>query len=59
MAFKSDILKTKPETAPHRSLLRASGLKDEDFDVKKPFIWIANSYNNVVPGHWHLNILNQ
>lgn len=59
MTFKSDILKTKVETAPHRSLLRASWLKDEDFDTKKPFIWVANSYNNVVPGHWHLNILNQ
>ena len=59
MEFKSNILKNRPETAPHRSLLRASGLKDEDFDVKKPFIGIANSYNNVVPGHWHLNILNQ
>ncbi len=57
--FKSNILKTKPETAPHRSLLRASWLTDEDFDVKKPFIWIANSFNNIVPGHWHLNILNQ
>ncbi len=57
--FKSDILKTRPETAPHRSLLRASGLTDEDFDVKKPFIWVANSYNNVVPWHGHLNILNQ
>ena len=59
MAFKSDILKTKVETAPHRSLLRASGLKDEDFDTKKPFIWVANSYNNIVPGHGHLNILTQ
>jgi dihydroxy-acid dehydratase len=57
--FKSDILKTKVETAPHRSLLRASWLKDEDFDTKKPFIGVANSFNNVVPGHWHLNILNQ
>jgi hypothetical protein len=38
MTFKSDILKNRPETAPHRSLLRASGLKDKDFDTKKPFI---------------------
>jgi dihydroxyacid dehydratase/phosphogluconate dehydratase len=38
MTFKSNILKDRPETAPHRSLLRASGLKDEDFDIKKPFI---------------------
>ncbi len=59
MPFKSDILKNRVETAPHRSLLRASWLTDEDFDTKKPFIGIANSYNNVVPWHGHLNILNQ
>ena len=39
--------------APHRSLLRAVGLKDGDF--KKPFIGIANAYNNIIPGHLHLN----
>ena len=59
MELKSNILKTKIETAPHRSLLRASGLKDEDFDTNKPFIWVANSYNNIVPWHGHLNILAQ
>jgi dihydroxy-acid dehydratase len=41
--------------APHRSLLRADGLKDEDF--KKPFIGIANSFTEVVPGHVHLREL--
>jgi len=42
---------------PHRSLLRASGLKDEDFKADKPWIGIANSYNNIIPGHIHLNKL--
>ena len=55
--MKSDILKNRIETLPHRSLLRASGLKDEDF--KKPFIGVANSYNNIVPGHIHLDVLTQ
>ncbi|MDH3324872.1 MAG: dihydroxy-acid dehydratase, partial [Candidatus Peregrinibacteria bacterium] len=36
---------------------RASGLKDEDF--KKPFIGVANSYNNIVPGHIHLDKLTE
>jgi len=41
------------EGLPRRSLLRADGLKDAD--MKKPFVGIANSYNNIVPGHLHLN----
>lgn len=55
--MKSDKLKTSVEAIPHRALLRSSGLKDEDFDLKKPWIGIANSYNNIVPGHIHLNEL--
>lgn len=51
----SEKLKKGIETMPHRSLLRASGLKDKDF--KKPFIGIANSYNDIIPGHIHLNEL--
>lgn len=38
--------------APHRSLLYALGLETEDFD--KPFIGIANSFNETIPGHKHL-----
>lgn len=53
--MKSDILKTSIETLPHRALLRAGGLKDADF--KKPFIGVANSFNDIVPGHKHLNEL--
>jgi dihydroxy-acid dehydratase len=39
--------------------LRSSGLKKEDFDLDKPFIGVANSYNNIIPGHIHLNELTQ
>jgi dihydroxy-acid dehydratase len=53
--MKSDSIKKGPQRAPHRSLLRACGLKDEDFD--KPFIGIANSYVEIVPGHIHLREL--
>lgn len=51
--MRSDAVKKGPSAAPQRSLLRADGLSDEDFD--KPFIAIANSWNEVVPGHIHLN----
>ncbi len=43
------------EKAPSRSLLRATGLNDEE--MSKPFIGIANSWNNIIPGHLHLNEL--
>jgi len=48
----SDKIKKGPTRAPHRGLLRAVGLKDEDFS--KPFIAIANSYTDIIPGHVHL-----
>lgn len=51
--MRSDIIKKGSERAPHRSLLRATGLQDEDF--AKPFIAIANSYIDIIPGHVHLN----
>lgn len=53
--MKSDNIKKGIQRAPHRSLLRACGLKDEDF--KKPFIGIANSFTEIVPGHIHLKNL--
>ncbi|MCX2716947.1 dihydroxy-acid dehydratase [Helicobacter sp. MIT 21-1697] len=51
--MRSDIVKKGYTKAPHRSLLRATGLKDEDFN--KPFIGIANSYIDIIPGHFFLN----
>lgn len=51
--MRSDIVKKGYNRAPHRSLLRATGLKDEDFS--KPFIGVANSYIDIIPGHFFLN----
>ncbi|WP_110522141.1 dihydroxy-acid dehydratase [Helicobacter cinaedi] len=51
--MRSDIVKKGHNRAPHRSLLRATGLKDEDFN--KPFIGVANSYIDIIPGHFFLN----
>ncbi len=51
--MKSDTVKKGFQRAPHRGLLRACGLKDPDID--KPFIGIANSFCEIVPGHVHLN----
>lgn len=50
--MRSDIMKKGAERAPHRALMRATGLKSGDFD--KPFIGVCNSYTNIVPGHCHL-----
>lgn len=50
--MRSDIVKKGFERAPHRSLLRATGLTTED--ISKPFIAVCNSYTDVIPGHVHL-----
>jgi len=51
--MRSDTIKKGFQRAPHRGLLRACGLSDADMD--KPFIGIANSFCEIVPGHVHLN----
>ncbi len=51
--MRSDAIKKGYQRAPHRSLLRATGLKDEDFE--KPFIGVANSFIELIPGHFYLN----
>ena len=50
--MRSDSVKTGPERAPHRALLRSLGVGPSDFN--KPFIGIVNSFTDVVPGHQHL-----
>ena len=50
--MRSDTVKRGFDRTPHRSLLRATGLKDEDFD--KPFIGVANSHIDIIPGHFFL-----
>ncbi|GIT98824.1 dihydroxy-acid dehydratase [Sulfurovum sp. TSL1] len=51
--MRSDEIKQGYSRAPHRSLLRATGVKDEDFE--KPFIGVANSFIEIIPGHFFLN----
>jgi dihydroxy-acid dehydratase len=55
--MRSDQIKTGIEKAPHRALLKSLGLQDDD--IAKPFIGIANSYTNLVPGHIHLRALGE
>ncbi|BAB06781.1 dihydroxy-acid dehydratase [Halalkalibacterium halodurans] len=51
--MRSDMIKKGIDRAPHRSLLRAAGVKEEEMD--KPFIGVCNSYIDIIPGHMHLN----
>jgi dihydroxy-acid dehydratase len=53
--MRSDNIKQGLERAPHRSLLKAVGLTDEEMSL--PFIGVVNSWNEVIPGHIHLNKL--
>ena len=53
--MRSDLMKKGFEKAPHRSLMKALGLKDED--IARPIIGIANAANEIVPGHIHLDKL--
>lgn len=52
--MRSDLVKKGFERAPHRSLLRATGVIKDDADFDKPFIGVANSYIDLIPGHAHL-----
>jgi dihydroxy-acid dehydratase len=51
--MRSDSMKKGIERAPHRSLFKALGLTDEE--IERPMIGIANSANEVIPGHLHLH----
>ena len=53
--MKSDVIKRGLGRAPHRALLHALGCSSSDFD--KPFVGIANSFTEIVPGHIHLRRL--
>jgi dihydroxy-acid dehydratase len=52
-SMRSDQMKKGLERAPHRSLFKALGLTDAEID--RPMIGIANSANEVIPGHLHLH----
>ena len=51
--MRSDLMKKGYGRAPQRSLFKAMGYTDEE--LKRPIIGIANSANEVIPGHYHLN----
>ncbi|MCL4394252.1 MAG: dihydroxy-acid dehydratase, partial [Chloroflexi bacterium] len=51
--MRSDHITRGLERAPHRSLLKAVGVRDSDFG--KPFVAVVNSYVDIVPGHAHLS----
>jgi dihydroxy-acid dehydratase len=55
--MRSDAVKKGFERAPHRSLFYATGLTSEELD--RPLIGIVNSFNEIVPGHVHLNRISE
>ncbi|MBN1901114.1 dihydroxy-acid dehydratase, partial [Candidatus Sumerlaeota bacterium] len=50
--MRSDLMKKGVERAPHRSLFKAIGYTDEE--LSRPLIGVANSFNEIIPGHIHL-----
>ena len=53
--MNSDKVKAGVEHATHRSLLKADGYNDEQ--MRRPFIGVVNSFNEVAPGHMHLQTI--
>ena len=51
--MRSDIMKKGVEKAPHRSLFKSMGFTDEE--IARPMVGIANSANEIIPGHIHLD----
>ena len=51
--MRSDATKVGAERAPHRALLKATGLTDAE--ISRPFVGVVNSWNEFVPGHIHLD----
>lgn len=52
MQLRSDAIKRGLARAPHRSLLKADGLTDEELD--RPLVAVVSAQNEVIPGHIHL-----
>jgi len=53
MTWRSKKILERPEWSMHRALYKSMGYSDYDLD--RPLIGIANSWNRVVPGHYNLN----
>ena len=52
MKLRSDAVKKGLARAPHRSLLKADGLTDEE--LERPLVAVVSAQNEVIPGHIHL-----
>lgn len=52
MELRSDAIKKGLARAPHRSLLKADGLTDEE--LERPLVAVVSAQNEVIPGHLHL-----
>lgn len=52
MQMRSDSIKKGLARAPHRSLLKADGLTDEE--LERPLVAVISSQNEIIPGHIHL-----
>lgn len=50
--MRSDLMKKGVDRIPHRSLMKALGLTEEE--IERPIIGIVNSFNEIIPGHKHL-----
>jgi dihydroxy-acid dehydratase len=55
MELRSKQITKGVSRAPQRALLKALGLSDDD--LERPFVGIANAWNEIVPGHIHLRDL--
>jgi dihydroxy-acid dehydratase len=55
--MRSDLMKKGPEKAPHRSLFKAMGYTREE--LERPIVGIVNSFNEIIPGHIHLDKIAQ
>lgn len=55
--MNSDKVKLGVEHAPHRSLLKADGYTDEQ--IRRPFVGVVNSFNEIAPGHVHLQTISR
>jgi len=55
--MRSDNIKTGAHNAPKRGLLKSMGYTEDD--MERPFVGIVNSFNEVVPGHIHLQVISR
>ena len=57
MIWRSKDILERPEWSMNRALYKSMGYSD--YDLGRPLIGIANSWNRVVPGHYNLNLVSE